>query len=170
MVAKKNGVRALLCLSCNWGVIMEKGNLGFTKRCPGIKCPRCGTDDIEHTTSIEDGGFQCWACNAEWKSIPCPSCGSLMEGKGSTGCYIATCVYGSYDCPEVWTLRRFRDDIMQKSLLGKMFIRTYYATSPSIVAWFGRTRWFDKLFKFVLDPFVRALQNYGIARTPYDDK
>ena len=27
-----------------------------------------------------------------------------------SGCYIATCVYGSYDCPQVQTLRRFRDD------------------------------------------------------------
>lgn len=27
----------------------------------------------------------------------------------SKACYIATSVYGSYDCPEVWTLRRFRD-------------------------------------------------------------
>lgn len=28
-------------------------------------------------------------------------------GKGAekNGCYIATCVYGSYDCPQVWTLR-----------------------------------------------------------------
>ncbi len=25
----------------------------------------------------------------------------------SSGCYIATAVYGSYDCPPVWTLRRF---------------------------------------------------------------
>ena len=23
------------------------------------------------------------------------------------GCYIATAVYGSYDCPQVWTLQRF---------------------------------------------------------------
>ena len=27
------------------------------------------------------------------------------------GCYIATCVYGSYDCPQVWILRRYRDEI-----------------------------------------------------------
>ena len=26
-----------------------------------------------------------------------------------SGCYIATAVYGSYDCPQVWTLRRYRD-------------------------------------------------------------
>lgn len=27
------------------------------------------------------------------------------SNKDSEGCYIATAVYGSYDCPEVWTLR-----------------------------------------------------------------
>ncbi len=36
---------------------------------------------------------------------------SRNSGK-KNGCYIATCVYGSYDCPEVWTLRRFRDDVL----------------------------------------------------------
>ena len=29
----------------------------------------------------------------------------------SRGCYIATAVYGSYDCPQVWTLRRYRSHI-----------------------------------------------------------
>lgn len=32
----------------------------------------------------------------------------LMDSKEKAGCYIATCVYGSYDCPQVWILRRFR--------------------------------------------------------------
>ena len=27
------------------------------------------------------------------------------------GCYVATAVYGSYDCPQVWTLRRVRDGL-----------------------------------------------------------
>ena len=31
------------------------------------------------------------------------------------GCYVATAVYGSYDCPEVWTLRRYRDDTLYSS-------------------------------------------------------
>ena len=37
------------------------------------------------------------------------------------GCYIATCVYNSYDCPEVWTLRRFRDEYLEKYYLGRLF-------------------------------------------------
>ncbi|MDO5478959.1 MAG: CFI-box-CTERM domain-containing protein [Clostridia bacterium] len=53
------------------------------------------------------------------------------------GCYVATAVYGSYDCPEVWTLRRFRDDTLAKTWYGRMFIRVYYAVSPTLVKWFG---------------------------------
>ena len=32
-----------------------------------------------------------------------------ISNPSSGPCYVATAVYGSYDCPEVWTLRRFRD-------------------------------------------------------------
>ncbi|MGM9795661.1 MAG: TFIIB-type zinc finger domain-containing protein [Candidatus Aphodosoma sp.] len=38
-------------------------------------------------------------------------------------CYIATCVYGSYNCPEVWTLRRFRDNTLYKTWYGRTFIK-----------------------------------------------
>ena len=49
------------------------------------------------------------------------------------GCYIATCVYGSYDCPEVWTLRRFRDEGLRKSRCGRAFVKLYYRISPALV-------------------------------------
>ena len=32
---------------------------------------------------------------------------SGTSSSSSGGCYVATAVYGSYDCPQVWTLRRF---------------------------------------------------------------
>ena len=41
------------------------------------------------------------------------------------GCYVATAVYGSYDCPQVWTLRRFRDHTLAASWYGRAFIRAY---------------------------------------------
>ena len=62
----------------------------------------------------------------------------------NSGCYIATCVYGSYDCPQVWTLRRFRDDTLDATWYGRLFIRCYYAISPTLVKWFGNTTWFKK--------------------------
>src|SRR5699024_12626084 len=47
--------------------------------------------------------------------------------QSSGGCYVATAVYGSYDCPEVWTLRseehtselQSRFDIVCRLLLEK---------------------------------------------------
>jgi len=77
-------------------------------------------------------------------------------------CYVATCVYGSYDSPEVWTLRRYRDTKLSKSWFGRRFIQVYYAVSPKIVEVFGNKKWFNRLFKPILNKLVRKLQNSGI--------
>ena len=87
----------------------------------------------------------------------------------SDGCYIATCVYGSYDCPEVWTLRRFRDKELGATILGRAFIRMYYAVSPSIVKLFGGNRTFKAIWKSALDALVSKLHKKGIKNTPYHD-
>lgn len=85
------------------------------------------------------------------------------------GCYVATCVYGSYDCPEVWTLRRFRDQVLARSRLGRGFIRLYYALSSGIVRRFGTARWFQKFWRRMLDPLVSRLRERGVSDTPYRD-
>ena len=85
------------------------------------------------------------------------------------GCYVATAVYGSYDCPEVWTLRRYRDNYLASGVLGRAFIKTYYAVSPTAVRWFGETKWFNKLWKSVLDKMVAKLKSRGYEDTPYQD-
>ena len=85
------------------------------------------------------------------------------------GCYVATCVYGSYDCPEVWTLRRFRDETLAQTWYGRAFIHTYYAISPTIVKWFGDTDWFKNMWRGTLDKMVQNLNAKGVANTPYDD-
>lgn len=86
------------------------------------------------------------------------------------GCYIAICVYGSYDCPEVWTLRRFRDDILSENWFGRAFIRTYYMISPSIVKLFGDNRKFRSFWRRILDKMVSKLHDKGINDTPYYDE
>ena len=94
----------------------------------------------------------------------------LGKAKKSGGCYVATCVYGSYDCPQVWTLRRFRDDTLGSTWYGRSFIHTYYAISPTLVKWFGDTTWFKKLWKGTLDRMVDKLQSEGVEDSPYEDK
>ena len=88
----------------------------------------------------------------------------------TSGCYIATSIYGSYDCPEVWVLRRFRDYTLSKTWYGYAFIKIYYTLSPSFVRAFGNKQWFKSLFKKKLDNFVSKLQINGYKDTPYEDK
>lgn len=85
------------------------------------------------------------------------------------GCYIATAVYGSYDCPQVWTLRRYRDGMLANSLWGRAFIHVYYALSPTLVKWFGHRKWFSGLWRGVLDTLIYKLHNKGYVDTPYTD-
>lgn len=85
------------------------------------------------------------------------------------GCYVATCVYGSYDCPEVWMLRRYRDNVLGSTRRGRAFIRCYYAVSPTLVKWFGHTKWFKKMWRGKLDKMVRELREQGVEDTPYED-
>lgn len=85
-------------------------------------------------------------------------------------CYIATCVYGSYDCPEVWTLRRFRDYTLDEVWYGRMFIKCYYAISPTLVKWFGKKVWFRNFWKKRLDEMVCRLNEKGVSCKKYNDK
>ena len=91
------------------------------------------------------------------------------DSKTPGGCYVATAVYGSYDCPEVWTLRRFRDDVLAETWYGRLFIRLYYATSPTAVKLFGDTDWFQNFWRGKLDNIVANLQAEGFESTPYQD-
>ena len=91
------------------------------------------------------------------------------SSKKSGGCYVATCVYHSYDCPEVWMLRRYRDNYLKNHLFGRIFISVYYSISPTIVRLFGKTKWFNKFFKNYLDKKLIKLKDRGYSDLPYLD-
>lgn len=102
-----------------------------------------------------------------------PSNPSLSPNKSSSntgGCYVATAVYGSYDCPEVWTLRRYRDYTLAETWFGRLFIFLYYAISPTLVKCFGEAVWFKNMWKPKLDKMVKRLNKQGVADTPYQDR
>ena len=113
---------------------------------------------------------KCIYCGGELNILhKCKGCG-IQFYKPRGGCYIATCVYGSYDCGDVCVLRRFRDDCLAESFLGRMFIRIYYALSPTAVRLFGRSRLFSAIFKPLLDRLVTRLRAKGYSDTPYRDR
>lgn len=96
--------------------------------------------------------------------------GTSSNSGTKKGCYVATCVYGNYNCPQVWTLRRFRDQILAKKWYGRMFIKLYYTISPTIVRKFGRIKIFRSIFKFPLDRLITRLNENGISDSPYQDE
>ena len=51
-----------------------------------------------------------------------------------------------------------------------LFIHLYYAVSPKLVKWFGKTYWFKSIWKKHLDKMVQKLQSNGVDSTPYQDK
>lgn len=59
------------------------------------------------------------------------------EPRKKEGCYIATAVYGSYHSYEVVLLRMYRDKVLKKHLLGRIFIKIYYTLSPKLSKYFG---------------------------------
>lgn len=83
--------------------------------------------------------------------------GSYTDSDGG-GCYIATCVYGSYDAPEVRLLRKYRDEVLEPSVPGRAFIRIYYAVSPWVVRHFGENPLFRKFWKKYLDKKTEKLK------------
>ena len=87
----------------------------------------------------------------------------------SGGCFVATAVYGSYDCREVRVLRRWRDSALCSSAPGRMLVRAYYAVSPHLVDAVGETVWFVATTRKLLDGLVARLTRSGISDAPYRD-
>ena len=130
--------------------------------------------DHDHDNCWDDECEECWeeGYDEGWhdgrKSARRHS-GRPHSSSSSEGCYVATAVYGSYDCPEVWVLRRFRDYSLSKTWLGRTLIHAYYAVSPKLVSIFGRATWFQKIARTKLDRVVSVLREKGVDDSPYED-
>lgn len=74
-------------------------------------------------------------------------------------CYIATAVYGSYDAPEVCTLRIFRDKYLAKRGWGQYIINFYYRYSPKLANKIRCDNKLNLIFRFLLNMFVRKLSS-----------
>ena len=83
---------------------------------------------------------------------------NAIEDAISGLCYIATMVYGSSDSNEVLILRRFRDEKLKKTFIGRLFILIYYGFSPLFVKIFKNSRIVNRIIKRQLDKFVDKLK------------
>ena len=84
--------------------------------------------------------------------------GSEADNK-KDGCFIATATYESHNAPEVLFLRKWRDDILLKSISGRIFVDFYYKISP-IIAIVINKFWFLKgISKTILNILIKLLKS-----------
>lgn len=145
------------------------GKENWKKVCQGALRTFFNLQDSGVTFTMDDGSA---LSQSDFEEI-CARVKSWIERNGGEtnygGCYVATAVYGSYDCPQVWTLRRYRDSSLQSTPFGRAFVKTYYAVSPTLVRKLGQAAWFNRLFRFVLTRFVEKLNCKGIEDGAYYD-
>jgi DNA-directed RNA polymerase subunit RPC12/RpoP len=161
----------------------KSGVTGVRVRCyscgyePGIymyKCPSCGK---EGHLGVDGDRVRCFSCKQSFNADTgvCKNCGIRLalknvpsydddhttKGKNQKdGCYIATAVYGSYDAPQVMKLRRFRDNTLANSLIGRMFIKTYYRLSPPIANRLKNMKSLNNFVRRILDRFIVHLDKH----------
>jgi uncharacterized repeat protein (TIGR01451 family) len=92
-------------------------------------------------------------------SIPTtPSCNYYDDSDDSDGdCFIATAAYGSMLEPRVVALRQFRDQYLERTGLGRAFIRLYYRHSPPVAAVIAEHEWLRLLVRMLLTPLVLTI-------------
>ncbi|WP_143882779.1 CFI-box-CTERM domain-containing protein [Chryseobacterium binzhouense] len=84
--------------------------------------------------------------------------GGRNTSSGSGGCYIATMAYGSYDHPQVLELRRFRDEVLNKTVGGKLFIKAYYFISPKLVSVLKNQTTINSFIRKTLNQFIKIIR------------
>jgi hypothetical protein len=91
-------------------------------------------------------------------TAPMPS----SPSRGS-GCFIATAAYESYLHPDVQVLRRFRDNVLQKSAWGHSFVDWYYRKSPTFAHYIAERPLARGVVRMMLTPIVYLLEYPVVA-------
>lgn len=83
----------------------------------------------------------------------------LFKKEPQTGaCFIATACYGSYDHPAVKDFRRFRDTCLNRTALGRFFVKSYYTSSPPFADFLQARPWLASAVRIlILSPVGRLI-------------
>ncbi len=136
-------------------------------------CPHCGCPTKEISSGNQTGKTRCEYCKKMVDPVvtnvgggscsvgsrvtwTCPSCKMVIYRKG---CFVATATYGDEDYIEVQFLRAYRDQYLQKSILGKYFILSYYKLSPYFAFIVQKIPILQKLSRYLLDKIVLLIED-----------
>ena len=88
------------------------------------------------------------------------------EQKQTSGCFIATAAYGTPFAEEIDVLRNWRDEVLEASYPGRLFIRAYYSLSPPVADNISESDGKRKIVRIALGPIVKVLK----GRHSYDNE
>ncbi|HWU90951.1 MAG TPA: fibronectin type III domain-containing protein [Kofleriaceae bacterium] len=75
-------------------------------------------------------------------------------------CFIATAAYGSAMANDVEMLRRFRDTMLQKTVLGELAVEAYYTFGPAVSGVVGESDLLRATARSFLDPIVERVRAF----------
>jgi hypothetical protein len=78
-----------------------------------------------------------------------------MNNTTDKRCYVATAIFGAYSS-ETILLRKWRDDKLSKSFLGRLFVKIYYKISPLLLR--VLPKWTSPITKYVLIKFIKIIR------------
>ncbi len=129
-------------------------------------CPNCGSKNYEQGTSTEGviGAF-CKKCKKGFTNWICAKCDTENPVEGTVVkwgvCFIATAVYGSHLAKEVVILQSFRDNVLARTTLGRVFIKGYNRFSQFYARLIGQSRTLRKLVRAtIISPLVRLVEYF----------
>lgn len=141
------------CFNCKYGKLIQ------TER-EKVQCTRWNMvveeDDVcDYFDFAMFWAFNCMDEDRERRRIKLEN----AKKNSQEGCYIATAVYGGYDQPEVMILRRFRDEVLRSTFIGRLSVKIYYFISSGLAKRLRKGSWINETIKRLLDKFVRKLEN-----------
>lgn len=116
---------------------------------PSAPCPHCG-GEVEPYKTVPRG--KCTGCGKRFQfEVEQPR----VTSASSSGCFIATEIYGSELAYEVLALRKWRDNHLGNSGLGRRIIEFYYRNGPYIALWIRDKLYVKRVARVILDSFIR---------------
>ena len=77
-------------------------------------------------------------------------------------CFVATAAYGSAMANDVEMLRRFRDGVLQKTVLGELAVEAYYTFGPAVSGVVGESDLLRATARSILDPIVDRVRRFKL--------
>ncbi|NVB81283.1 MAG: fibronectin type III domain-containing protein [Kofleriaceae bacterium] len=77
-------------------------------------------------------------------------------------CFVATAAYGSILANDVEMLRHFRDSMLKNTVMGELFVETYYTFGPAVAGVVGESDLLRSTARSVLAPIVAAVRRFAL--------